>query len=166
MNQEMIINIQAFHNVLIILHASAATISFFAGCLVVLVPIYTANQGVFRLYWWSLIGMVIILLGAILVYWTEYSSIERIIFPGLLVLGFYMLFRARSASHLLQAQQNDWKSNYIEHIGFTLISLFEGFIIVSGLNSGVAGWLVALLAILGLLAGRWLIGFAQRRVKR
>jgi hypothetical protein len=30
------------------------------------------------------------------------------------------------------------------NIGFTLIALFEGFIIVGGLNSGVPGWLVAL----------------------
>jgi hypothetical protein len=164
-SKEMIMNIQSIHNVLIILHAGAATISFFAGGLLVLVPAYTSNRGLFSFYWWLLIGMVILLLGAIVVYWTEYTSIERIIFPGLLILAFYMLFRARSANHLLRIQPNDWKRNYIEHIGFTLISLFEGFIIVSGLNSGVPGWLVALLAILGLLAGRWLISFAQRRAK-
>ena len=46
-----------------------------------------------------------------------------------------------------------------------LISLFEGFIIVSGLNSGLPGWLVAILAILGVLLGRWLIRFAQRRIE-
>jgi hypothetical protein len=98
------------------------------------------------------------------VYWTNYSSVERIIFPGLFVLGIYMLYRARNANLLRKAHQNNWTQGYIEHIGFTLISLFEGFIIVSGLNSGFPGWLVALLAILGVLAGRWMIGFAQRRV--
>ena len=76
-----------------------------------------------------------------------------------------MLYRARSASRLLQVQPNAWKHDYIEHIGFTLISLFEGFIIVSGLNSGLPGWLVAILAILGVLLGRWLIRFAQRRIE-
>jgi hypothetical protein len=162
-NKEMIMDIQSIHNVLIILHATAATISFFAGCLLIFFPTYTSNQRIFSLYWWSLIGMVILLMSAILIYWTQYSTIERIIFPGLLVLAFYMLYRARSANHLLGTQQNDWKHNYIENIGFTLISLFEGFIIVSGLNSGIPGWLVALIAILGVLVGRWLIGFAQRR---
>ena len=49
--------------------------------------------------------------------------------------------------------------------GFTLISLFEGFIIVSGLNSGLPGWLVALVAIIGVLLGRWSIGVAQQRAK-
>jgi uncharacterized membrane protein YfcA len=157
-------DIQSIHNVIIIVHAAAATVSFFAGCLLIFFPAYTSNQRMFGLYWWALMGMVILLMGAILVYWTEYSNIERIVFPGLLVLAFYMLYRARNANHLLGTQQNDWKHNYIENIGFTLISLFEGFIIVSGLNSGIPGWLVAIAAILGVLVGRWLIGLAQRRV--
>jgi len=93
----------------------------------------------------------------------EYSGAERIVFPGLLGLAIYMLYRARKASLLFAAQRNGWKHDYIEHIGFTLISLFEGFVIVGGLNSGLPGWLVALLAIAGVLAGRMVLGFAQRR---
>ena len=100
-----------------------------------------------------------------LVYWTQYSRIERILFPGLFGLGLYMLYRARSARQLLGSRQRNWKQAYIEHIGFTLISLFEGFIIVTGLNSGSPGWLVALFAILGVILGRWAIGFAQQRVE-
>lgn len=159
-------DINSIHNVLIILHAAAATISFFAGCLLVFGSTYTSNQRLFGLYGWSLIGMVILLLGAILVHWSQFSTIERVVFPGLLLLGCYMLFRARSASQLLGTQQNNWKHAYIEHIGFTLISLFEGFIIVSGLNSGIPGWLVAVIAVLGVLVGRWLIGLAQRRAEK
>lgn len=155
---------QSLHNVLIILHAISATICFFTGCFLILSLKQAANQQWFNFYWGALVGMVILLAGAILVYWTNYSSLERIIFPGLFVLGIYMLYRARNANLLRKARQNDWTQGYIEHIGFTLISLFEGFIIVSGLNSGVPGWLVALLAILGVLTGRWMIGFAQRRV--
>jgi hypothetical protein len=52
----------------------------------------------------------------------------------------------------------------VEHIGFTLISLFEGFIIVGGLDLGIPGWLVAIVAVLGLFAGRGLIGSAKQRV--
>jgi uncharacterized membrane protein YfcA len=164
--KEMIMDINSIHNVLIILHASAAIISFFAGCLLIFSSAYRSNQGLFSLYWWSLIGMVILLMSAILVYWTEYSNIEHIIFPGLLVLAFYMLYRARNANHLIKAQQNDWKQGYIKHIGFTLISLFEGFIIVGGLDIGVPGWLIALLAILGVFVGNWVIGLAQRGAER
>jgi len=157
-------NVQLIHNVFITLHAAAATISFFTGSFLILSKGSTQIQQWYALYWWSLIGMVVLLAGAILVYWIEYTRVERIIFPGLFILGLYMLYRARNAGRLLEAQPNNWKYNYVEHIGFTLISLFEGFIIVSGLNSGFPGWLVAVLAILGVLLGRWLIGFAQRRV--
>ncbi len=155
---------QSLHNILIILHAISATICFFAGCFLILSLKQAANPQWFNFYWGTLVGMVTLLAGAILVYWTNYSGVERIIFPGLFVLGIYMLYRAWNANLLRKAQPNDWTQAYIEHIGFTLISLFEGFIIVSGLNSGVPGWLVALLAILGVLVGRWMIGFAQRRV--
>jgi hypothetical protein len=108
--------------------------------------------------------LVVLLGSAILVYWTEYFGTERIIFPALLGLGIYMLYRARRASLLLKTQPNGWKQNYIDHIGFTLISLFEGFIIVGGLNTGIPVWLIALAAILGVLLGRWVIGLAQRRI--
>ena len=157
-------DVQSLHNVLIILHAAAAAISFFAGCFLILSLRQASNQRLFSLYWWSLIGMVVLLIGAILVYWNEYSGTERIVFPVLLGLGMFMLNRAHNASRLLKAQQYDWKLGYIEHIGFTLISLFEGFVIVTVLNAGSPGWLVALLAILGVLGGRWMIGLAQRRI--
>jgi hypothetical protein len=157
-------DIQAIHNVLIILHATAATLSFFAGCFLMLSVRNPRRQAWFGLYWWSLVGMVVLLATAILVYWTEYSGIERILFPGLFVLGLYMLYRARSANGLLTSQPTDWKHPYVEHIGFTLISLFEGFIIVSGINSGLPVWLVGLVAILGVLVGRWSIAYTQRKV--
>lgn len=157
-------DIQSLHNVLIILHAVSATISFFTGSFLILSRKQLSNQWPFGIYLWTLIGMVILLASAILVYWREYSTFERIIFPGLFGLGIYMLYRARSANLLLKTQQSRWKDGYIEHIGFTLISLFEGFIIVGGLNSGFPGWMVALVAIPGVFIGRWGIGFAQRRV--
>lgn len=157
-------DIQSTHNVLIILHASAATISFFAGCFLILSTRSLQSQGWFGLYWWTLVGMVVLLAAAIVVSWREYSGVERILFPGLFALGLYMLYRARRANGLLGSHQTESEHAYIEHIGFTLISLFEGFVIVSGINAGFAWWLVALLAVLGVLLGRWLIGFSQRRV--
>jgi len=157
-------DVHSFHNVLIILHATSATISFFAGCFLIFSLKYASNQRLFNLYWGFLIAMVAFLVCAIFVYWTEYSSAERIIFPGLVGLGIYMLYRARSAHRLLKTQESGWKHGYIEHIGFTLISLFEGFIIVGGLNSGVPGWLVALAGILGVVVGRWVMHLAQQRV--
>jgi uncharacterized membrane protein YfcA len=157
-------DVHVIHNVLIALHAASATLCFIAGCWLIFFPRQLSNGQLFALYGWTLVGSIVLLAGAILSYWTEYSSIERIVFPGLFVLGIYMLYRARSARRGLESQPKGWRPDAIEHIGFTLISLFEGFIIVSGLNSGLPGWLVAIIAILGVLLGRWLIRIAQRRV--
>jgi hypothetical protein len=157
-------NMASLHSSMIILHAASATLAFFAGCLLVISPTYMENRQIFRVYWWALIGMAVLLGAAILVYWTQYSAIERIIFPGLFVLSIYMLYRAWTANRLLVSSRTDWSHHYIEAIGFTLISLFEGFMIVSGLNAGFPIWLIALIAITGLLVGRWLIGSAQRKV--
>jgi len=158
------VDIQSAHNTLIILHATAATLAFFAGCLLIFSPTYLSNQRLFNLYLWTLLAAILLLAGAIIVYWKEYSDVERIIFPGLLGLGLFMLFRAWGAGLVFATQQNNWKLGYVEHIGFTLVSLFEGFIIVSGLNAGIPRWLVALVAIVGLLASRWLISLAKHRV--
>lgn len=159
-------DVNSLHDIFIILHSSSATISFFAGGFLLLSSMHRTDQRFFSVYWWTLIGMVVLLVGAILVYWMEYSGVQRIIFPGLLALGIYMVYRAWNARHLLQSQPNAWRYDYIEHIGFTLISLFEGFIIVSGLNSDLPVWLVILIAVLGVLLGRWLIGVARRRVQQ
>jgi hypothetical protein len=152
----------SLHNVLIILHTITATISFFAGSLLIFSPKYATNETLFNLYLWPLIGMGLLLAGALFVNWENYSDTERVIFPGLLGLAFFMIFRGWGASLVLHTQQKKWKLGYIEHIGFTLISLFEGFVIVSGLNAGLPGWLVGVIAFLGLLGGRWVIAYARR----
>ena len=156
-------DLQSVHTALILLHAATATVAFFAGCLLIFSPTYISNQRLFNLYIWMLGGMVVLLADAIFIYWSEYSDLERIIFPALLGLGIFMFLNARIAGGLLKEGKKNWKTGYIESIGFTLISLFEGFIIVSGLNSGVQGWLVAVIAILGVVAGRWVIAYAKQR---
>ena len=152
------------HGILILLHAVTATLAFLAGCLLIISPKYFSSRSLFYLYLWSLVAMALLLTGAIVVSWGEYSDVEQIVFPGLLGLALFMLFRAWGAGVVFAAQQNDWTLGYEEHIGYTLISLLEGFIIVGGLDLGFPGWLVAIVAIMGLFAGRWLIGFAKRRV--
>jgi hypothetical protein len=153
----------SLHNTLILAHATTATLAFLAGGLLILSAKYFSSRWLFQVYLWSLIAMTFLLAGAIFVYWSEYSDVERVIFPGLLGLALFMLFRAWGAGLVSATQPKNWKLGFVEHVGFTLISLFEGFIIVSGLNAGVPGWLVGVIAVLGLFAGRWIIGSAKRR---
>ncbi len=157
-------DIHSMHTIFIALHAASGVVSFITGSLLISLPRQVANRRLFGLYAGFLSGLVVFLAGAILVYWGQYSTIERILFPSLFGLGLYMLYRAGRAYQLLGNQQENWEQAAIEHIGFTLISLFEGFIIVTVLNSGGPAWLVALVAPLGVVLGRWAVGRAQRRV--
>lgn len=151
------------HIFFIAIHALAATISFFSGSFAMLFPNYHSIQRLFSLYLWSLIGMVIFLVGAMIAWWTVYTTIEQVVFAGLLGLAFYMVYRGFQARFLLQSQERHWRSTYIHHIGFTLISLFEGFIVVALINASAPGWLVALVAILGVIVGRRAIDIAESR---
>jgi len=42
---------------------------------------------------------------------------------------------------------------YIGHVGFTLISLFVGFLIVGAIDLDVPGWLVGVVAVGGVAGG-------------
>lgn len=153
----------SLHNMLIVLHTLTAVISFTAGSLLLYARGYATNRTMFGLYFWTLAAMAILLAGAIAAYWDEYNDTEQVVYPGLLGLAVFMLFRGWAAGLVLNTQQKGWRLGYVEHVGFTLISLFEGFVIVNGLNAGLPGWLVGVLAVLGLLAGRWLIASAKKR---
>src|SRR6266545_1895590 len=80
---------------------------------------------------------------------------------GALSLGLYMVWRGAQAGARLRRQAGDWRPRYIDDIGFTLIALFEGFVIVSAIDLGAPVWLVILVAVAGVVAGNLVI----RRVK-
>lgn len=154
---------QSIRGVLVSLHGAAGVIAFFAGGVLIFSRRYATDRRLFGLYWWSLIGLTTFLAGAMVAYWAHYTPASRVTFVGLFVLSLYMLYRAHRARGLLRSLPEGWQGPYIEHIGFTLISLLEGFVIVAVLNAGGAWWLVALVAVAGIYLGRRVIGAAQRR---
>lgn len=154
------------HTTLIALHALAGVVCFIAGSVVVSSRKHLSTRRLFQLYLWSLISMVVFLAGAMVAWWTVYTSIEQVIFVGLFALGLYMLYRGFRSRSLLQTQQRQGGSTPIQHIGFTLISLFEGFIIVTFINLQTPAWIVALVAVLGVIVGRRVITLADTRLDR
>lgn len=154
------------HNTLIAVHALAAVISLVAGSLLVFMPRYMTERRLFGVYLWSLVGMVVFMLLAIVVGWQQENNMEHILYSGLFLLGLYMLYRATKAREVQEARPAGWRGTDIDHIGFTLISLLEGFIIVAAIDLGVTGWIIVIAAIAGLLAGRWAIQMAKSRVRQ
>jgi len=156
-------DIDAVHRLAIILHAVTSTICSLAGLVLVVSTRYATDRRLFAVYWWMLVGMVLSLVGAIVAYWNVYTPGSRLTFSGLFLLSLYMVYRARCARRVLDERPEGWRRDYIEHIGFTLISFFEGLVIVAILNVGGAIWLVVLVAALGIVVGRYLLGLAERR---
>jgi hypothetical protein len=152
------------HAIAIILHAGAGVTAFVAGCLALSPPPDTQRaHRLFGVYLLSLGLMIVFMLGAMAAHWQQLGTGEQLIFGGLFLLGLYMGWRALSARGLLRRRGEGWRLPYMEHVGFTLIALWEGFVIVLAIDLGAPAWLVAVLAVLGVVLGNRALHWAEAR---
>jgi hypothetical protein len=139
------------HSVLIVLHAAAGVLCFAAGLLCI--PLRAVGSWRFRIYAGSLVAMLGFVIGSIAYSWVDLDVATRLIFTGLVALGVYMVWRASRAYVRLTRQDLGWQPKYLDDIGFTLISLFDGFVIVGAIDLGMPVWLVVLAAVTGVAIG-------------
>ncbi len=104
--------------------------------------------------------MLLILMGVFLViaifsHLTSLSAIKQLIFGGLVILLIYMIWRAVQAVTVLTRQQPEDQLKVVDHVGFVLISLFDGFAIVSAIDLHAPGWLIAIIAVGAVAIGIW-----------
>lgn len=145
----------------IILHAAAALISFAAGLAVIKPEHAKRRPYLLTVYLISLGLMLVAMVAATISHWNEIDTVSRIVFAGLPILGAYMLYRALHARTLIQSKLVN-KEAYIQDIGFTLISYFNGFVIVAAIDLGAPAWSVATIAIIATLIGNQLLNKAKR----
>jgi hypothetical protein len=88
-------------------------------------------------------------------------AITQIIFLALAVLGLYMIWRAVQDVSVLQAQPGN-RVAVIDHIGFILISLFDGFAIVTATDLQAPVWLVAVVAVSTVALGIYAINARKK----
>ena len=140
-----------WNTVFVTVHALAAVAAFGAGLLALRtgrsLPAYRLAMAV----------MAGALVPAVLVDWATTDLAARVAFGGLIGLAAVMVVRAELAGRRPTA------AAYVHHIGFTLISLAVGFVVVSGIRLGAPGWLVAVLGVGIVLAGRSTLGRFGRR---
>ena len=142
------------HTIMIVLHATAAVLCFAFGVMTLLPHVTNpSRQNLFRYYFAALIAMIVFLAGAILAHLRDLGGVQRGVFGALFVLSLYMLRRGYQAREALALRRDGWPAGYTDHIGFTLISLFEGFVIVLAISLGAPGWLTSAVAVLGVLVG-------------
>jgi uncharacterized membrane protein YfcA len=127
-------------------------------------PLSTDRSWRFRAYLISLVGLVVFLAAAVGVDWSSIDRTARIVYAALFVLALYMMFRAAQAVRRLRQHGDNWRRRYLDDIGFTLISLFDGFVIVGAIDLGAPGWLVAAIGVAGVAAGILTIRQIQARL--
>ena len=144
---------------LIVLHTLAGLLAFSFGCAVIRPPEDT--RGVrFRIYLGSLVALVVFLVAAIGSHWPDLATMPRVIYIALTGLGLFMVWRAwRARTAPVQDER------YVEHVGFTLIALFDGFVIVSAIDLDAPVWLVFVIAVAGVLVGRRAIDRVKATVR-
>lgn len=143
------------HTAFIVLHAAAGLIAFVFGVLALRRPAW------FDPYLGGLVAMAVFLAAAVARSWLDLDVGTRAVFGGLGVLAAVMLARALAARALVCAGPPH--PAYVGHVGFTLISLFDGFVVVAVLDLGGPGWLAAIAAVAGVLIGHLALGPDRRR---
>ena len=147
--------------VLIILHATSAVICFVSGLAIISPTRAKRRPWLLSTCIASLLGMITFMVAATIAHWHRITIAEQIIFPCLAGLGLYMLYRGLSARKRLRHEPV--RENYIDDVGFILISLFNGFVVVLLIDLSTPGWLIAVGVVLAVAIGTRSIQSAKRR---
>ncbi|CAN5753976.1 hypothetical protein BH24ACT14_BH24ACT14_02400 [soil metagenome] len=137
-----------WHDTFITVHASAGTLALAAGVAVV------GWRTLFGVYFWSLIVMAVMLVGAVATGWPDQPLGTNVVFSALLVLAAFMVLRGLQARSMWRVAPGQSSPRLLDFVGFTLISLFDGFVIVAVLTRGGPVWLGVAAGVLGVIVGR------------
>ncbi|GHO83777.1 hypothetical protein [Dictyobacter formicarum] len=149
------------HLLMIIFHATSATAAFIVGLALLFQRDLLRQRQLAMALVVLLILLEIFLILAILSHLTSLAMVQQIVFGGLGLLGLYMIWRALQALVLLR-QAPDNQGAVMDHVGFNLISLFDGFAIVSAIDLQAPGWLVAIIAIGAVALGIYAINSRKK----
>jgi hypothetical protein len=85
--------------------------------------------------------MILFLIRVVAVDWPELDLITRIVYVALAALAVYTGWRGWQALESPRFRNTGWRANYIDHVGFTLVTHLAGFFIVGALDPTGAAWL-------------------------
>jgi hypothetical protein len=134
------------HTVLIALHAVAGVVALCAGGFAI------RDGRFFDVYLGALAGTVVFLAAAVTVSWRDTDTGARLLFAAFTALALAMLARA-----VLARRGRPGTHPYVEHVGFTLVALFDAFVVIAVLDLGAPVWLVVTTGIAIAVAGHFVL---------
>jgi hypothetical protein len=116
------------------------------------------------LYVTSLTVLLVTLVVVLAADWNSIDLTTRALFGGLAVVAAAMLYRITRAYEVAGTQGEGWQEQYIRHVAFTYVALWEGFLILPALRLPYPHLTVPLIVIAVLLIGGTLIDRYKARV--
>lgn len=144
---------------LIAAHAFSAVTAFALGIALALGR--SRHRAQAMVYALALTLMALFVAGAVILDWPSLAPAARGIFTALLALAAYTVWRGWQARNKLAARRGELGA--VDDIGFTLITLFVGFVVILVNDLGGPAWLMAVLGVAAVLAGRRGVGLIRAR---
>ncbi len=143
---------------LVVIHASAGIAGLITGLVSLAPPSSPTTRRWWRgLYLLCIAILLVTLIALIGIDWDTLDGSAMIAFPALAVLAVVMAARVVRANQVAASQPPNWRKRYIDHVYFSYISLWEGFIILPALNLPLPQVTVPIIAVGVLLVGHVLI---------
>lgn len=142
------------HTSLIAGHAVSALAAFGLGALIAVRG--GGHPAHSWLYAIALTLMTVFVASVVAVDWGTLAGALRGVFAALLALATYTTWRGWRARSRLRAGPAS-RTAALDDIGFTLITLFTGFVVILAQDLGGPVWLVVLAGIVAVVAGRRLV---------
>jgi hypothetical protein len=148
-------------NGLIAAHAISGAAAFLLGALLAVRRGRHPAQA--WLYVSALALMALFVTGAVILDWSGLAPAIWGLFAALIALAAYTVWRGWQARKKLTAAGGPSLPGALDDLGFTLITLFTGFVVILAIDLGGPVWLVVALGILAVAAGRRLAGLVKAR---
>jgi cell division protein FtsW (lipid II flippase) len=138
---------------MIVLHAVAALGAFAAGVAAIDPRRASSHPRTLPALVGLLVAMTLFMIGAMAAHWSDLPGASQAAFSALVGLALYMVHRAMHASSLTHHDAHGHETRHVDDLGFILIALFDGFVIVAAIDLGAHVWIVTPLGVLAVLVG-------------
>lgn len=141
-----------WHTVLIALHALSGAVALMTGL------VAHRGRALFETYLWSLVATVIFLALAVVEEWSRLDAAAQVLFAAFTGLGVVMVWLATRARGLPLSPR------YVSLVGFTVVALFDAFIVITVLNVGAPVFLVVASGVLVAIGGHFVLRAINARL--